>query len=100
MNVTDIMAVVLAPAMLVSQPNRQVVKTGIVFRKLSEHEEARSLRVQWMRRMRLDEEEITESLQQEPPFSVQEEMKQLLALDVLKQITPPIHVLRQFAIKY
>ncbi len=100
MNVTDIMAVVLAPAMLVSQPIRQVVETGIVFRKLSEHEEARSLRVHWMRRMRLDEEEIAESLQQDPPFSVQEELLQLHALDKLDRITPPSHVLRQFAIKY
>lgn len=100
MNAANIVAVVLAPPLLVSRPNCQVVQAGIIYRKLSEHEEARSLRVQWMRRMKLDDQEIAESLQHEPPFSVAEELQQLQALDRLDQITPPSHVLRQIAGKY
>ena len=50
--------------------------------------------------MRLDEEEIAESLRDDPPVSVQEEMKQIKALDNLDKITPPGEVLRKYAIPY
>jgi len=58
------------------------------------------LRVAWMRRMKLDEEEITESLRDEPPVSVEEEWKQIRALNNLDKITPPGEVLRKYAIVY
>ena len=66
----------------------------------SEADVAHALRVAWMRRMRLDEEEIAESIRDDPPSSVNEEMKQIKALDNLDKITPPGNVLRKFAIKY
>lgn len=69
-------------------------------RQTVEAEAARVLRITWMRRMRLDEEEIAESLRDEPPVSVQEEMKQIKALDNLDKITPPGEVLGKYAIQY
>jgi hypothetical protein len=66
----------------------------------SEADVAYALRLAWMRRMRLDEDEIAESLRDDPPVSVQEEMKQIKALDNLDKITPPGEVLRKYAIKY
>ena len=68
--------------------------------KSSEADAAYVLRIAWMRRMRLDEDEIAESLRDDPPVSVQEEMKQIRALDSLDKITPPGEVLRKYAIKY
>ena len=47
--------------------------------------------------MGLDEEEIAESLRDDPPASIPEEMKQLKALDNLDKITPPAEVLRNYA---
>ena len=67
------------------------------------HEQWQALaevRIAWMRRMRLSEEEIEESLRDEPPISVQEEMKQIKALDHLDEITPPGEVLDQYAMQY
>jgi hypothetical protein len=61
---------------------------------------AQVLRITWMRRMGLDGDEIAESIRDDPPVNVQEEMKQLKALDSLDKITPPAEVLRKFAIKY
>lgn len=58
------------------------------------------LRIAWMRRMELDEEEIAESLRDDPPASVAAEMKQLKALDDLDKITPPAEVLAKYAIQY
>src|SRR5216684_1814890 len=46
-------------------------KVGI---ELTEAEKALSLRVVWMRRMGLDENEITDSLRIDPPTSVETEM--------------------------
>jgi hypothetical protein len=68
--------------------------------RTGETEAAYALRIAWMRRMRLDDEEIAESLRDDPPQSVQEEMKQIRALDILDKITPPGEILRQFAVKY
>ena len=58
------------------------------------------LRIAWMRRMGLDEDEIAESLRDDPPASVSAEMKQLKALDDLDKITPPAEVLGKYAIQY
>lgn len=66
--------------------------------KLTEAEKSLSLRVIWMRRMGLDEDEITESLRSDPPVSVDQEMKELLALERLKS-RPSIEMLRKIAIK-
>ena len=66
----------------------------------NEADAAYVLRVAWMRRMGLDEDEIAESIRDEPPVSVQEELKQIRALDTLDRITPPGEVLRQHAIQY
>ena len=66
----------------------------------SEREKAMSLRKLWMRQMGLDEDEITESLRNDPPCSVAEERKQLHALQKLDRITPSSHGLRQVAIKF
>jgi hypothetical protein len=66
----------------------------------TEADAAYVLRVAWMRRMRLDEDEIAESIRDDPPMSVQEEMKQIKALDHLDKITPPGEVLRKYAVKY
>lgn len=68
--------------------------------KTSEADAAYVLRIAWMRRMRLDEDEIAESIRDDPPVSVQEEMKQIKALDNLDKITPPGEVMRKYAIKY
>jgi hypothetical protein len=65
-----------------------------------EAEAARVLRIAWMRRMRLDEDEITESLCDEPPTSVEDEMKQIRAIENLDRITPAGDILRQYAIRY
>jgi len=66
----------------------------------TEPDAAYVLRVAWMRRMGLDEDEIAASIRDDPPVSVQEEMKQLKALDSLDKITPAAEVLRKYAIKY
>jgi hypothetical protein len=66
----------------------------------SEADAAYVLRIAWMRRMRLDEDEIAESLRDDPPVNVQDEMKQIRALDSLDRITPPGEVMRKYAIKY
>lgn len=58
------------------------------------------LRIAWMRRMGLDEDEIAASLRDDPPASVVVEMKQLKALDDLDKITPASDVLGKYAIKY
>jgi hypothetical protein len=69
-------------------------------RQIVEADAARFLRITWMRRMRLDDDEIAESLRDEPPVSVQAEMKQIKALDNLDKITPPGEVLGKYAIQY
>jgi hypothetical protein len=66
----------------------------------TEADNARVLRIAWMRRMGLDEDEIAESIRDDPPVNVREEIKQLKALDSLDKITPPPEVLRTYAIKY
>jgi hypothetical protein len=68
--------------------------------EISEADVARALRLAWMTRMKLDDDEIAESMRDDPPVSVEEEMKQIKALDNLDKITPPGDVLRTFAIKY
>ncbi len=60
----------------------------------------RVLRIAWMRRMRLDEEEIEEALREDPPKDIDAEMQEWRALDHLDKITPPGEVLSQFAVKY
>lgn len=50
--------------------------------------------------MRLDEEEIAESLRDEPPVSIEEEMKEIKALDHLDEITPSGELLGRNAIQY
>ena len=65
-----------------------------------EAEIARVLRIAWMRRMRLDEEEIEEALREDPPKDIDAEMQEWRALDHLDKITPPGEVLSQFAVKY
>ncbi len=72
-------------------------KVGIA---LTEAEKALSLRVIWMRRMGLDENEITDSIRTDPPARVETEMTELLALERLKTITPSRAVLEKIAIKY
>lgn len=67
--------------------------------ELTEAEKALALRVIWMRRMRLDEEEIAESLRDEPPTNVDEEMRELAALERLKN-KPSSDILRKLATKY
>ena len=68
--------------------------------RTGEADAARLVRIAWMRRVRLDEEEIAESLRDDPPVSVQEEMRQIKALDHLDKITPPGEVLDKYAIQY
>ena len=58
------------------------------------------LRIAWMRRMGLDEDEIAESLRDDPPSYVGEEMKQIKALDSLDSTTPPAEDLRKHAVNY
>ena len=72
-------------------------KVGIA---LTVAEKALSLRVIWMRRMGLDEDEITDSLRSDPPTSIETEMTELVALERLKTITPSRAVLEKIAIKY
>ena len=50
--------------------------------------------------MGLGEDEIAESVRDDPPVSLSAERKQLEALDSLDKITPPAEVLRKYAIKY
>lgn len=61
----------------------------VVVRRDDEAAAARVVRIAWMRRQGLDEEEIEESLRDEPPVSVAEEMKQWKALDHLDKISVP-----------
>jgi len=61
---------------------------------------ARFVRIAWMRRQGLDPEEIEESLRDEPPASVAEEMKQIKALDHLDLISVPGKVLDRIAVQY
>jgi hypothetical protein len=70
-------------------------KVGI---ELTEIEKALALRVIWMRRMGLEESEITDSLRAEPPASVEQKMKELLALERLKT-KPSRESLQKIAIK-
>lgn len=53
---------------------------------MSEAQRAYSLRVNWMRRMGLDAAEILEDIERDPPRSVDEEMKQIQALDKLDRM--------------
>ncbi len=64
----------------------------------SEAEAARVLRVVWMQRMGLDEDEIADSLRDDPPHDIHTEMKQIKALDNLDTLTPPGEVIRKYAI--
>jgi hypothetical protein len=61
---------------------------------------ARILRIVWMHRMGLDEGEIAESLQDDPPCDIHAEMQQIRALDNLDHITPPGEVMRKYAVSY
>jgi hypothetical protein len=61
---------------------------------------ARFVRIAWMRRQGLDAEEIEESLRDEPPTNVAEEMKQIRALDHLDLISVPGQVLDRIAAQY
>jgi hypothetical protein len=72
---------------------------GNVGIELTEAEKALSLRVIWMRRMGLDEDEITDSLRIQPPNNIEQEMKELVALERLKTM-PSREALRALAIKY
>jgi hypothetical protein len=67
--------------------------------ELTEAEKALSLRLIWMRRMGLDEEEITDSIRSDPPANIAQEIKELVALEKLKTM-PSSEILRQVAIKY
>lgn len=67
--------------------------------ELTEAEKALALRVIWMRRMGLDEEEITESLRADPPTTIDREMNELVALEKLKK-RPSREVLQKLATKY
>ena len=58
---------------------------------------ARFVRIAWMRRQGLDAHEIEESLGEDPPASVAEEMKQIRALDHLDLISVPGKVLDRIA---
>jgi hypothetical protein len=66
----------------------------------TEADAAYVLRIAWMRRMGLDEDEIAESIRDNPPLHVQDEMKQLKALDSLDKNTPSAEVFRKYAMKY
>jgi len=66
----------------------------------TEADAAYVLRIAWMRRMGLDDDEIAESIRDDPPVNVHEEMKQLKALDSLDKVTPAAEVLRKYAVKY
>lgn len=65
-----------------------------------EAQSAAVLRIAWMRRMGLDEDEIAESLRDDPPASVAAEIKQFKALDDLDKITPASDVLAKYATQY
>ena len=67
---------------------------------INEADVACVLRRAWMTKMKLDDDEIAESIRDDPPVSVAEEMKQIKALDNLDKITPPGDVLRALAIKF
>src|SRR5262249_56694989 len=66
----------------------------------SEETEARELRIRWMRAMGLGEDEIAESLRDDPPASTADEMRQLHALEELARITPTNAEFRKMATKY
>jgi hypothetical protein len=90
---------------IIAHPGPTVIepqsKTAYVVVTKEEYEHAaRVVRIAWMRRQGLDEEEIQESLRDEPPVSVAEEMKQMKALDHLDEISVPDAVLGRAAIKY
>jgi len=61
---------------------------------------AKAIRIQWMKEMGLDWDEIEESLRDDPPVSVDEEMKQLRALRNAKAITPSHEALRRIAKRF
>jgi hypothetical protein len=63
-------------------------------------DDAYFLRIAWLRRMGLDEDEIADSIRGDPPVDIEQELKELKALDSLDKITPPASILRKHAIKY
>jgi len=82
------------------EPTGEFRESPPVQRDDDEAAAARVVRIAWMRRMRLDEEEIEESLRDDPPTSVAEEMREIKALDNLDKITPTDAILGKNAIKY
>jgi uncharacterized protein (DUF433 family) len=68
--------------------------------RTDEAEVAKVLRIAWMRRVGLDEEDIVESLRDEPPVGIDEEMTQWRAIDRLDQRPLNSEILRAMAIKY
>lgn len=62
--------------------------------------QAMEIRREWMRLMRLDEDEIEASCREEPPTSLEAEMEHLRAAKLLPMITPSREVLSRQAINY
>ena len=89
-------AVTNAPTMV--DPESKAIY--VVVPKVDYAEAPRVVRIAWMRRQGLDEDEIVESLRDEPPTSVAEEMKQMKALDHLDAISVPGEVLDKIAVQY
>ena len=58
------------------------------------------IRKLWMRLMGLSNDEIAESLRDDPPKSMAAERRQLAAIRKLDRITPPGVELKKFAVRY
>jgi hypothetical protein len=71
-----------------------------VVAELTAEQRAHSLRLNWMRRMGLDENEIMEAIEHDPPHSIEEELIQIRALDKLAQITPSNEAWQKVAVEY
>lgn len=56
---------------------------------MSKEEEAKKIRIQWMQEMGLNEEEIADAIEFDPPISVAEEQEQLDAVHRLQGRAEP-----------
>jgi hypothetical protein len=75
----------------------KAVADRIIRAELTDRDEARSIRESWMREMGFSEAEIAESCVEDPPTSLDSEMRELRAARLLKRLTPPPSVLQEHA---
>ena len=79
---------------------RPTVDAKLISAEMGHDPAALRLRQEWMRRMKLSEEEIEESCRHDPPVDFGEEVRQLEALLRAQEKTPPRSELARRATKF